>query len=168
MWAAPARPNGPLTQYQLRQLGLVDNDTVSLASSVKTYTVTSLGIYTNYSFEVRACNKVGCSRPSPAMAGRTLPGRPSRMEPPRTQLLSVSAVRVRWSEPRVASGPDHTYQLRIVSEREGVNTTSIQTLPQTDAAGEPAPTLRPAVARIAAVGSAVNPGPVPLIPSIYH
>ncbi|KAF0287177.1 Cytokine receptor [Amphibalanus amphitrite] len=127
-WAAPARPNGQLTQYQLKQIEPAGGDTVSLPASTKAHTVVGLQPYRNYKFRLSVCNKADCSAWSAAVSGRTLAGRPGHMEPPRTQLLNASAVRVSWRPPTVPGGPRPVYTLRTVSERRGVNTTTDQTL----------------------------------------
>ncbi|XP_043227242.1 cytokine receptor-like [Amphibalanus amphitrite] len=127
-WAAPARPNGQLTQYQLKQIEPAGGDTVSLPASTKAHTVVGLQPYRNYKFRLSVCNKADCSAWSAAVTGRTLAGRPGHMEPPRTQLLNASAVRVSWRPPTVPGGPRPVYTLRTVSERRGVNTTTDQTL----------------------------------------
>ena len=135
-WAAPARPNGQLTQYQLTQIEPAGNGTVSVSANIKSYTVHDLQPYGRYVFQLSVCNKRDCSEPSAPVSGRTLPGRPGAMEPPRTQLLNASAVRVSWRPPAVPGGPMPVYTLRTVSERGGVNATTNRTVPAAVADGE--------------------------------
>ena len=103
---------------------------------MKSHTFTGLQPYSEYQFQLRACNKAGCSAAGEAVRGRTQPGRPGPMEPPRTQLLNTSTVRVTWRRPPVVGGPGPHYQLRTISERSGVNTTTDRTLPVTHGKGQ--------------------------------
>ena len=149
-WAAPTRSNGQLTQYVLKQLDPGGNGTISVPANTKQYTLKALHPYQRYSFELSACNKAGCSEPSAEVSGRTRAGPPGAMEPPRTQLLNASAVRVSWRRPAVAGGPQPVYTLRTVSERRGVNTTTSHVLPNSahdgkqTASGDPQTTRVPA------------------------
>ncbi|XP_037071252.1 uncharacterized protein LOC119092394 [Pollicipes pollicipes] len=132
-WTPPARPNGRMSHFVLRfKRDRMPYHELRVDATRNSWTLDGLLPYTRYNVSLVACNeawsRLGCS-PRSWTAGRTLPGVPGVMEPPRTQLLNVSTARVRWQPPLRPGGPQPVYTLRVLSERDGHNSSTERPLP---------------------------------------
>ncbi|XP_059533348.1 usherin [Myotis daubentonii] len=108
-WDAPEKPNGVITEYQLRQVGkgLIHADTTNR----REHTVTGLQPYTSYSFTLTACTSAGCTSSEPFL-GQTLQAAPQGVwATPRHIIINSTAVELHWRPPERPNGLISRYQL---------------------------------------------------------
>ncbi|KAK2854220.1 hypothetical protein Q5P01_006881 [Channa striata] len=105
-WHAPARPNGEITHYMILRGGQEryrgDENSFIDVGGVRPYQ--------EYSYQLRACNRAGCADSSRVVAVTAL-GVPEGVQPPVVTALSLSSLRVSWSEPARPNGHLQRYHL---------------------------------------------------------
>ncbi|KAM3624776.1 uncharacterized protein V6R79_001428 [Siganus canaliculatus] len=105
-WQAPARPNGHITHYivlrdgQERYRG--DEDSFTDVGGIRPFQ--------EYSYQLRVCNRAGCSDSAQVVAV-TVRGAPEGVQPPVVAALSPFSLHVSWSEPARPSGIIQRYIL---------------------------------------------------------
>ena len=113
-WQIPGQPNGVITGYNIRRI----NDTGHITMQWPGHNMTGVLMdnssdirpYTNYSYTVTACTKIGCST-GPRGFVRTLEAPPADVQPPRLQVRSARSIEVNWNEPAIPNGQIIWYTL---------------------------------------------------------
>ncbi|CAG2100382.1 unnamed protein product, partial [Medioppia subpectinata] len=106
-WKPPKLPNGKIFYYEV----MLNNNSYKLNADICTLdgcvkTVSGLSSYTRHDIRVRACNgEALCSPMTPNIAIRTMPWKPQKMDPPRSEVHNSTSVRISWSPPNAANGP---------------------------------------------------------------
>ncbi|XP_066526697.1 usherin [Hoplias malabaricus] len=76
----------------------------------RSYTVSGLKPYEEYSFTVTVCNSQGCVSSHPA-SGRTRPSAPAGLKSPRLNPVNSSVMEVLWEAPSELNGPPAVFQV---------------------------------------------------------
>ena len=129
-WITPAKPNGVITRYNVTMKLEDEKDSIyqsilppnNLGES-KFQIVSNMKPFTNYTFRVEACTKIGCAFSAPA-SRMTLEAVPEGLEAPRVLVLSATKIHLEWDKPNNQNGVLKYY----VILRNGTvvyNTTSI-------------------------------------------
>ena len=105
-WNPPLQPNGIITRYRL----FVENQ-LRFSGSVNSTAIDNLDPFTEYSFFVEACTRVGCSNSS-ASTGQTLPDSPMGLAAPNLTVLSPSSIQANWEDPIMPNGVILRFELR--------------------------------------------------------
>ncbi|KAK3721655.1 hypothetical protein QZH41_003679 [Actinostola sp. cb2023] len=112
-WSLPPKPNGRISRYNISQ---VINSTykIRLNPSDKGLTmfliVDNLKPYNNYTFQVVACTKIGCTE-GPAGSVFTLEAAPQGVRPPVLVVTGAREIEASWFEPDVPNGIISQYSL---------------------------------------------------------
>ena len=111
-WQRPGRPNGVITGYNISRV----NDTghiIKLWQGINMVFVdnsSDIRPYTNYTYIITACTKVGCAD-GPRGFVTTLEAPPERVHPPDLQIRSSRVIEVNWREPTIPNGQIIWYTL---------------------------------------------------------
>ena len=112
-WARPPKPNGDIIRYNVSRvingtfkIHLNPNDKGLGMSLV----IGGLLPYTNYTFEVVACTKVGCTA-SPLASTLTLQAPPEGVHAPNLTVTGAREIEATWIEPDVLNGVIVKYSL---------------------------------------------------------
>uniref|UniRef100_A0A667ZN39 Usherin n=1 Tax=Myripristis murdjan TaxID=586833 RepID=A0A667ZN39_9TELE len=105
-WQAPARPNGNLTHYVV----LRDGQERYRGDENSFTDVGGIRPFREYSYQLRACNRAGCTDSAQVVAV-TVQGMPEGVPSPVVTALSPSSLHVSWSEPGQANGVVQQYHL---------------------------------------------------------
>ena len=112
-WETPPKPNGQIIRYNVSRvinstfkIHLNPNDKGLSMSLV----ISGLTPYTNYTFEVVACTRVGCTA-SPLASTLTLQAPPEGVHPPILNVTGARGIEATWSEPNVLNGVIVKYSL---------------------------------------------------------
>ena len=175
-WSEPGKPNGRIISYNI---SLVINSSLSLVLNPgssglgMSHVISGLKPYTNYTFQLVACTREGCTA-SPLASAHTLPAAPEGVHPPDLLPLGARRVEASWGEPEVPNGvilyyelyrggelvynstdrsftdaglaPDTTYNYTLAAATGGGVTRSpaaTVTTPESSPEGIPKPTLTP-------------------------
>ncbi|XP_068172657.1 usherin isoform X1 [Antennarius striatus] len=133
-WQAPARPNGDVTHYVILRDGQEryrgDERSFTDVGGIRPFHV--------YSYQLRACNRAGCTDSAQVVAATVL-GVPEDVQPPVVTALSPSSLSVTWSEPDHPKGVIQRYLLNqtgvgtVFTHNNGSrNYTATGLLPYTD------------------------------------
>ncbi|XP_062863133.1 usherin [Trichomycterus rosablanca] len=76
----------------------------------RSYTVSGLKSYEEYSFTLSVCNARGCAVSLPA-SGRTLPSAPAGLKAPKLKPWNTTATEISWAAPDLPNGPPPTYHV---------------------------------------------------------
>ena len=109
-WDPPLIPNGVIIRYEL----FVDGELV-FAGTQNSTVVENLNPFTEYSFFVQACTRIGCTSSSSTI-GQTLPDVPMGVFAPNLTVLSPSSIEVSWEAPEMPNGVILRYELRRLSQ----------------------------------------------------
>ena len=128
-WTTPAKPNGVITRYNVTMKldgGVYQSILpVNNLGESKSIIVSNLKAFTNYTFRVEACTKIGCAFSAPASV-LTFEAVPEGLAAPRVLVLSATRIHVEWDKPTVQNGVLKYY----VILRDGIviyNTTAMAT-----------------------------------------
>lgn len=106
-WMAPITPGGVISGYRLYQNG------VSVANTTGTvYQASNLLPHTTYSYNVEACNSVGCAA-GPSTAATTADALPVSMPDPTIVSVGSRRLDVRWSPPVSPNGVIILYNVYV-------------------------------------------------------
>ena len=105
-WNQPSRPNGVISNYQLRR-----NGSLIFSSPLTTFTDTNLAPSQYYSYTVQAFTSVGGGEESTPSVVSTLLDTPEDVFPPRLEPISSNSIRVTWSVPGNPNGVIQRYVL---------------------------------------------------------
>ncbi|XP_071778073.2 usherin [Centroberyx gerrardi] len=105
-WQAPSRPNGNITHYVV----LRDGQERYRGDENSFTDVGGIRPFQEYSYQLRACNRAGCTDSAQMMAV-TVQGVPEGVQSPMVTALSPSFLHVSWSEPTRANGIVQRYLL---------------------------------------------------------
>ena len=112
-WVEPSKPNGQIIRYNVSRvinstfkIHLNPNDKGLSMSLV----IGGLMPYTNYTFEVVACTRVGCT-PGPLASTLTLQAPPEGVHPPNLTVTGAREIEAMWIEPDVLNGVIVKYSL---------------------------------------------------------
>ena len=108
LWSSPSSPNGIITSYEV----IRDGNTIVSLSSFQ-YRDRNLDPYTDYSYQIIACNSRGGCVTSIATGGRTLESIPHGVIAPSLTAVSFSQVEVRWDPPTQPNGVIQQYMLTV-------------------------------------------------------
>jgi usherin len=111
-WQRPGRPNGVITAYNVSRVNYTGhivkqwqtNDMVLLDNS------SDIKPYTNYTYIITACTKVGCAN-GPRGFVVTLEAPPENVHPPELLIRSARVIEVNWREPAIPNGNIIQYTL---------------------------------------------------------
>ncbi|XP_074481361.1 usherin [Sebastes fasciatus] len=106
LWQAPARPNGDITHYVI----LRDGQERYRGDENSFTDVGGIRPFQEYSYQLRACNRAGCTDSTQVVAV-TVQGVPEGVQPPVVTALSPSSLLVSWSEPTRPNGNIQRYHL---------------------------------------------------------
>ncbi|XP_056671903.1 usherin isoform X2 [Monodelphis domestica] len=106
-WKVPARPNGQITNYEVKR----DGEIIYTGMETR-YHDLNLSSGKEYGYTVTATNSQG-STSSPLVKVRTNPSAPSGMAPPELQAWNSQEIKVNWDPPVKTSGDIINYTLRI-------------------------------------------------------
>ncbi|KAJ3594201.1 hypothetical protein NHX12_006532, partial [Muraenolepis orangiensis] len=110
-WRPPARPNGDITHYVLVR----DGQERYRGAEESFVDVGGIKPFVEYSYQLSACNRAGCSDSEPVVAV-TVQGVPEDVAPPVVTPLTPTSLLVSWSPPKQANGVIQRYLL----DRTGV------------------------------------------------
>ncbi len=115
-WKPPHKPNGQILYYDILCNDKTYTINAAQCSYGCSYNITGLLSYQTYRIQVRACNSKSYCSPytSDDFSMRTLASSPSRMDPPRTEIVNSTSVRISWSPPIMANGPIDYYLLKLI------------------------------------------------------
>ncbi|XP_066923568.1 usherin-like [Clytia hemisphaerica] len=175
-WTSPAKPNGVITRYNVTMVR--DGAHVSILPAnnlgeAKSQIVNNLQAYTEYTFRIEACTKIGCAL-GPEASQKTLQAVPTGLKAPRVIVMSARQIHVEWNKPTDANGvlkyyvilrngsvvfntttrvfiddkvrPASTYNYVIRAHNEAggsISPSTIISTPESSPEGIPAPTLIP-------------------------
>ncbi|KAM6942982.1 usherin [Xenentodon cancila] len=105
-WQAPARPNGVITYYVI----LRDGQERYRGEENSFTDVGGIRRFQEYSYQLRACNRAGCTE-SIKVTAVTVQGVPEDVQPPVVTTMSSSSLLVSWSEPSRQNGIIQRYHL---------------------------------------------------------
>ncbi|XP_078675414.1 usherin-like isoform X2 [Branchiostoma floridae x Branchiostoma belcheri] len=108
-WERPAEPNGILTEYRLYQNSARQ---VTVPSNTTQYRMEGLMPYTDYTYRVEVCTRVGCTSSSDSITVTTPPATPGSFAPPSLSSQTPTSVTIRWSEPASPNGILRLYTLQ--------------------------------------------------------
>lgn len=113
-WIEPSKPNGQIIRYNVSR---VVNSTYKIhlnpndkGLSVRSLVIGGLKPYTNYTFEVIACTRVGCT-PGPLASTLTLQAPPEGVHPPNLTVIGAREIEATWIGPDVLNGVIVSYSL---------------------------------------------------------
>ena len=109
-WQPPARPNGVITQYELRRNGTLVG---TFNGSVLSIDNANLLPSRFYSYTIQAFTSVGGGAVSIASVIQTPPDTPENISAPAVETLSAYSVRARWSVPGIPNGVIRSYMLEV-------------------------------------------------------
>ncbi|CAB0032240.1 unnamed protein product [Trichogramma brassicae] len=112
-WEDPVHMNGVLRYYIVHY-----NDLFVKAGRAKTFNLTGLLPYKQYSVQVSACT-VSCSNVTATTPVEVMTdiGVPDQIIPPTVRFVNSSQVRIKWSVPSHAAGPSNFYQIKGVDDK---------------------------------------------------
>lgn len=105
-WVEPPKPNGLIIRYNVSR---VINSTYKIRLNPNdkglgmSLVIGGLTPYTNYTFEVVACTRVGCTA-SPLASALTLQAPPEGVHPPNLTVTGARKIEATWVEPDVLNG----------------------------------------------------------------
>ncbi|KAM9408306.1 LOW QUALITY PROTEIN: usherin [Pholidichthys leucotaenia] len=105
-WQAPARPNGMITHYII----LRDGQERYRGDEYSFTDVGGIRPFQEYSYQLRVCNRAGCTDSTKVMAV-TAEAAPEDVQPPVVTPLSPYSLHVSWSEPAPNNGVIQQYHL---------------------------------------------------------
>ncbi|XP_075319241.1 usherin [Odontesthes bonariensis] len=105
-WQAPARPNGVITHYVI----LRDGHERYRGDEYSFTDVGGIRPFQEYSYQLRACNRAGCTDSTKVVAV-TVQGVPEDVQPPVITAESPSSLHLSWSEPSRQNGIIQRYHL---------------------------------------------------------
>ena len=111
-WQKPGRPNGVITGYNISRV----NNSGDIVMQWPGYNMvhidnsSDLRPYTNYTYIITACTKVGCSD-GPRGFVTTLEAAPETVHKPELQVRSSKEIEINWKEPTVPNGEIIWYTL---------------------------------------------------------
>jgi hypothetical protein len=110
-WTEPEASNGNLTGYILR-ISILNNKTVGervvYFGLLKQYNITEgLEPFTQYSFTLEVCNRIGCTRSIPVIF-ETLENAPVNVQAPIVLSVTFDSVIIKWLKPSVISNRNVT------------------------------------------------------------
>ncbi|KAF6731117.1 Usherin, partial [Oryzias melastigma] len=105
-WQSPARPNGRITHFVI----LRDGQERYRGDESSFTDVGGIRPLQEYGYQLRACNRAGCTDSTKVMAV-TVQGVPEGVLPPVVKALSPSSLSVSWSEPSRQNGIIQFYHL---------------------------------------------------------
>ena len=112
-WVKPPKPNGDIIRYNVSR---VVNSTYKIHLNPNdkglgmSLVIGGLQPYTNYTFEVIACTKVGCTA-SPLAFTRTLQAPPEGVQAPNLTVTGAREIEATWIEPDILNGVIVKYSL---------------------------------------------------------
>ena len=112
-WMTPPKPNGDIIRYNVSR---VVNSTFKIRLNPNdkglgmSLLIGGLQPYTNYTFEVIACTKVGCTA-SPLASTRTLQAPPEGVRAPNLTVTGAREIEATWTEPDILNGVIVKYSL---------------------------------------------------------
>ena len=109
-WQPPARPNGVITQYELRRNGTLVG---TFNGSVLSIDDANLLPSRFYSYTIQAFTSVGGGAVSIASVIQTPPDTPENISAPAVETLSAYSVRAQWSVPGIPNGVIRSYMLEV-------------------------------------------------------
>ena len=163
-WTTPAKPNGVITRYnvtmKLADVGDAIYKSILPSNNLgesKSKVVSNLKPFTNYSFRIEACTRIGCAFSSPSSVA-TLEAVPEGLAAPRVLVLSATRIHVEWDKPTVQNGVLKYY---VVLRDDSVvyNTTAIASSARiyVDNSVRPAKTYRYVIRAHNEAGSSTSP-----------
>ncbi|KAI6647638.1 hypothetical protein LOD99_8712 [Oopsacas minuta] len=108
-WTTPSSPNGVITNYDV----IRDGNTIVSLSNAFVYFDTNLDPFTDYSYQITACNSRGGCVTSEITVEQTLESIPEGVIAPSLTAVSFSEVEVRWDPPTKPNGVIQSYMLSI-------------------------------------------------------
>ena len=112
-WVTPPKPNGQIIRYNVSRV-LNSTFKIHLNPNDKglgmSLVIGGLQPYTNYTFEVIACTKVGCTA-SPLASTLTLQAPPEGVHAPNLTVAGAREIEATWTEPDVLNGVIVKYSL---------------------------------------------------------
>ncbi|XP_028396319.1 LOW QUALITY PROTEIN: usherin-like [Dendronephthya gigantea] len=111
-WQTPGRPNGVITGYNISRV----NNSGDIVRQWRGYNMvhidnsSDLRPFTNYTYVITACTKVGCSD-GPRGFVMTLEAAPETVQRPELQVRSSKEIEINWEEPAVSNGEIIWYTL---------------------------------------------------------
>lgn len=112
-WSLPPKPNGRIIRYNVSQI-INSTDKIRLnpndAGLSMFLIITNLTPYSNYTFQVTACTKIGCKEGPPASV-LTLEAPPQAVKNPTLIATGARVVEASWYEPDVPNGVIIKYSL---------------------------------------------------------
>ena len=111
-WQRPGRPNGVITGYNVSRINNTGDIVKQWQSNNMVLLDNSSDIkpYTNYTYIITACTKVGCAN-GPRGFVTTLEAPPENVYPPELLIRSARVVEVNWREPAIPNGKIIHYTL---------------------------------------------------------
>lgn len=112
-WVRPSKPNGDIIRYNVSR---VVNSTFKIHLNPNdkglgmSLVIGGLQPYTNYTFEVIACTKVGCTA-SPLASTLTLQAPPEGVHSPNLTVTGAREIEAKWIEPDILNGVIVKYSL---------------------------------------------------------
>lgn len=111
-WSLPPKPNGRIIRYNISQI--INSTKVRLNPNDEGLSmfliISNLEPYSNYTFQVAACNKIGCNEGPPASV-LTLEAAPQRVQKPVLVVSGAREVEASWYEPDIPNGIIIKYSL---------------------------------------------------------
>ena len=111
-WQRPGRPNGVITGYNISRVNNTGHIIMQWPGNNMVYVDNSSDItpYTNYTYIITACTKVGCTNGDRGFV-TTLEAPPESVYPPELQIRSARVIEVNWREPAIPNGEIIWYTL---------------------------------------------------------
>ncbi|GFO50464.1 usherin, partial [Plakobranchus ocellatus] len=108
-WTVPERPNGEITEYNLRR------DGIELYRGLALNFTDNLNIlpYTSYSYQLSACNEAGCTD-SDLVSVATAQAAPENLLPPLVNLVSPRQIKVMAQSPGLPNGIIISFTVRML------------------------------------------------------
>ena len=116
MWRHPIKPNGHISHFNVECDGKIYTQSSSNCNeSVCFYTIEHLEPYHSYQIRVRACNNEAlCSPDSHLLNATTSSSVPMPMDPPRSEVINSTTVRISWSPPVESNGPIDYFFIKLI------------------------------------------------------
>ncbi|XP_041351149.1 usherin-like [Gigantopelta aegis] len=109
-WTAPTKPNGIIQSYQIQRNG---SASLSFLPDVAfEYNDTGLEAFTWYSYTLTVCSGGGCTTSLPTLI-QTNEAAPLQVLAPVVTSVSSTAIRAKWTKPRITNGEISLYQLKM-------------------------------------------------------
>ena len=111
-WQKPGRPNGVIIEYYVARVNST-GDIINKWRSNKMVLVdnsSDIRPYTNYTYFIIACTKIGCSNGSRGFV-TTLEAPPENVSAPQLQIRNARVIEINWQEPAIPNGKIIWYTL---------------------------------------------------------